>query len=510
MKLETCFLKLENISKMVFLILFGIFLTILSIVSFLFTTYYGLDYAEHPLYEKDNFIFLLIIFILVILALFLFDKYYGIEKINTRILLFALMVYTLVLGVLWVFISSSVPNADQNTVSVIADQFCDNNFTALKYGGYLFIYPFQLGMVALLELIYRIAGKDSFLLFQFINTVFLCVSFYAIYRITAISFKKDKIINIFLILLFGCFQLIMFCTFVYGNIMSLMLSVISVWMQLKYFENNKIRYFIISAISIAFAIVIKSNSTIILFAIIIMFLLNFLKNRKLMQLVLPVVLVLISVIPGILLNTFYEKRSGMEINDGAPKLLWVAMGLQESERAPGWYNGYSYEPYVENKFDKEKTTNQAKEAIYSSLNNFKNNPVYAARFFCKKFVSQWNDPSFQDFWISRNPNKEYSETTNNMYYGKLHNISIGFMNTYHFIVIFSALCFVMLEWKRISTNQIFFALIVFGGFLFHMVWEAKGQYIVTYFVMIIPYAAAGINAILERIKSKRKKINDRQ
>ncbi|MEQ8197704.1 MAG: hypothetical protein ABRQ27_06840, partial [Clostridiaceae bacterium] len=175
MKLETCFLKLENISKMVFLILFGIFLTILSIVSFLFTTYYGLDYAEHPLYEKDNFIFLLIIFILVILALFLFDKYYGIEKINTRILLFALMVYTLVLGVLWVFISSSVPNADQNTVSVIADQFCDNNFTALKYGGYLFIYPFQLGMVALLELIYRIAGKDSFLLFQFINTVFLCV-----------------------------------------------------------------------------------------------------------------------------------------------------------------------------------------------------------------------------------------------------------------------------------------------------------------------------------------------
>lgn len=291
----------------------------------------------------------------------------------------------------------------------------------------------------------------------------------------------------------------MYSTFVYGNILNFMLCIISVWMQLKYSDNNKIRYFVISAISIAFAIIIKSNSMIVLVAMIIMFLLDFLKNRKFIKLVLPVVLILITVILGILLNTFYAKRSGIKINDGAPKLLWVGMGLQESPLAPGWYNGYSYAPYVKNNFEKEKTINQAKESIYNSLDKFKNNPTYAAKFFYKKFVSQWNDPSYQGFWISQFHDKQRSIIANSMYYGKLHKISITFMNTYQFIVFLGALCFVVLERKKINTNEMFLGMIIFGGFLFHMVWEAKGQYIVTYFAMIVPYAAAGIDDILEGI-----------
>ena len=34
--------------------------------------------------------------------------------------------------------------------------------------------------------------------------------------------------------------------------------------------------------------------------------------------------------------------------------------------------------------------------------------------------------------------------------------------------------------------------IFIGGFLFHLFWEAKSQYTITYFVLLIPYCAKGL------------------
>lgn len=34
--------------------------------------------------------------------------------------------------------------------------------------------------------------------------------------------------------------------------------------------------------------------------------------------------------------------------------------------------------------------------------------------------------------------------------------------------------------------------IFIGGFLFHLFWEAKGQYTITYFILLIPYCARGL------------------
>jgi len=503
MRLDTCFSKLENISRKLFFILFGIFLTGFSAVSLLFTTYYGSNYAERPLYSSDKFILLIIIFILVISALFIFDKRFGIEKINTGRLRMALMIYTIVVGIFWVFTSCNTIGADQKSVSELASQFCDNNFSGLKEGGYLLIYPFQLGMTAFLEVVYRISGKGNYTVFQLLNVLFLCVSFFAMYKITDIFFKKNKVNNILLILLFGCFPPILYCTFVYGNIMSMMLCLISVWMQLHYLESGRTRYFIISALSISLAVIIKSNSLIVLAAMVIMFIMDFIRKRRLRQLGLSAVLVFTVFMSGVWLNTFYEKRSGIEINEGAPKILWAAMGLQEGNLAPGWYNKYTLNTYTQSDYDEGKAINQAEESINNSLEAFIENPAYAAEFFYEKFVSQWNDPTYEGFWISGVHYRNSSDQLlNSIYYGNIHSISAAFMNSYQFIIIFGALCFVILERKRIGANEMFLAMIIFGGFLFHMIWEAKGQYIMTYFVMLIPYSAAGVNAVLELAKRK--------
>ena len=42
---------------------------------------------------------------------------------------------------------------------------------------------------------------------------------------------------------------------------------------------------------------------------------------------------------------------------------------------------------------------------------------------------------------------------------------------------------------------------IFGGFLFHMLWEAKGRYILPYFVMMLPMAAVGLSMLAVRVKA---------
>lgn len=45
----------------------------------------------------------------------------------------------------------------------------------------------------------------------------------------------------------------------------------------------------------------------------------------------------------------------------------------------------------------------------------------------------------------------------------------------------------ILEEKGLS--RLILVITVFGGFLFHMIWEAKGRYILPYFVLMLPMAA---------------------
>ena len=43
---------------------------------------------------------------------------------------------------------------------------------------------------------------------------------------------------------------------------------------------------------------------------------------------------------------------------------------------------------------------------------------------------------------------------------------------------------------------------VLGGFVFHCVWEAKGQYTISYFVLLLPLAVLGFRSLLAWIAGK--------
>ena len=73
------------------------------------------------------------------------------------------------------------------------------------------------------------------------------------------------------------------------------------------------------------------------------------------------------------------------------------------------------------------------------------------------------------------------------------------MNQYQsFIFIGVFLWIIFNYWRKKDLEDQVLLLTIFGGFLFHMLWEAKGRYILPYFVMMLPMAAIGLAELTKR------------
>ena len=488
------------------IIIMGVLLGVLSLCSLFFTTYISQNTNEHVTYKIGNPLILIVLLIIILALLFMYDRKYRIDKINTKKIFFALICYTIITGIGVIFLVRGVPVGDQALVSNIADQFNAHNFSSLLRGGYLFVYPYQLGLISLLQLLYRFFGKSQYVVLQVINVGAVLVSQYFLYKITDISFKNKKVNNTLLLLLFGCLPLIMYVVFVYGTLVSLCLGLAAIWAELKYFEDGRYRYFLVAVLAICLAVLIKSNSLIILVAMVIMLFMNIVKEKKPAKFLLVILLILAVVLSGDILNAIYENRSGIIISKGAPSVAWVAMGLKDGPRAPGWYNAYAL-PKKKDDYSTKEVTELAQASIKKSVAGFVENPSYAISFFGQKFASQWNDPSYQSIWVGSVMLRsgELSKIGNSLYNndnGRVYNSLLSFMKLYQSLIFISAFGFILLSWRKIKYHQLFLVLVVIGGFLFHMAWEAKGEYIMPYFVMLIPLAAVGVVYALDYINKK--------
>ena len=180
------------------------------------------------------------------------------------------------------------------------------------------------------------------------------------------------------------------------------------------------------------------------------------------------------------------------------------MGLRESALAPGWWDDYYHENlYVDSGYNGQLASEMAKENIGERLEKFKEDPGYTADFFYKKMVSQWCDPTFEGFWISRyDKGVTISGIVDNILNRDLRGWITEFLDLYQTFIYWTALLFVILNRKN---NNVFLWLpgtAVIGGFLFHMIWEAKGQYTLSYFVLLIPYSAIAAVQVIKWVDDR--------
>ena len=169
------------------------------------------------------------------------------------------------------------------------------------------------------------------------------------------------------------------------------------------------------------------------------------------------------------------------------------MGLSESEKEPGWYNENCYTYYTEYGYSKAVHDELSKADIRQRLSDFAADPVYTLRFFGRKTLSQWNDPTFQSVWVNemaRNP--ERSPLALSLYErGKAYQLVSWAMDELHLLALAGIVLWLWFCRKERNLSHLFFPLFLIGGFLFHLAWEAKGQYTFLYFFPLVCYGGLG-------------------
>ena len=84
-------------------------------------------------------------------------------------------------------------------------------------------------------------------------------------------------------------------------------------------------------------------------------------------------------------------------------------------------------------------------------------------------------------------------------YGRAYYQMAGIMDYLQTVILAGCVSFFILEDKRRPRETLLPAVAFFGGFVFHMFWEAKSEYVLPYFLMLFPYSVRGIGLLVNRL-----------
>ncbi len=502
-----------------------VLMVVLAVLSACKSVYFALyEQNETPLYADDRSLLLLAALLLVVVAGWLLHKKIGEDKKEILcagetagkcpLLLAAALIVAGTISLVFLFLLRPQPFADSIAVSKIAEQFLQGDFSALQSAAadgddYMMVYPFQIGFIAFLQLLYSVFGAGNYLALQLFNVIAILFMVRNLYELTGEVFESRETQTYFLWMSMGMLPLYLHVGYVYGELCGWSLAIGSFLLLFRYLRDHKKRHILWAGILLAAAIRIKSNEEIFLVAFVMILMATAFVRKKWSPVLLAVYMVALAVVVGTAVKAGYTKAAGIsEFPKGAPKSSWVAMAMQEDEYAEfGWYNGYNRKNFVDHNYDYEAADRAAKENIRESLNHFLQNPVHAAYLYYKKFESSWDDPTFQSQitieWESRHT-EGLSAAAESILYGTGRKILYWIMNIVHFIVITLAGWRMVLSFRKQEREKQWkmaaYLLPVFGGLLFHMIWETQCRYLIVYYCMLFPVAADGMRQLLVMIE----------
>lgn len=412
---------------------------------------------------------------------------------------------------IWILLTRFWLSSDQRLAFESAQAFVEGNYmpwmpVSFQYGrsvaGYAYTYPSQNGLILFFAMLAVVFDNMTPYVVQFLNILFLISGIICLARLyEGLNTGECKEKTTFLILL--CLPFTFYITFVYGTIPGFACASAALYYEYRFLKDRRWLHFFISVAAICGAVLLKSNYLIVLAALVIYLLTGSLFQKTPVFLGAAVLMVVLYIGSGKAVNLYLEKSIGMPVSEGIPMLAWVEMGLQDGSRAPGWYNGYNVRVFEENDADSNGTQASIEEDLRETIKDFSENPKEAKEFFIKKAASIWAEPTFQSLWIQevKGDPLGFSVVTQSLFkqQGLLNEIYVAFFNLLQSLVYMGTLLFLYLKRRSITWMQLMPAVVFIGGFLFHMVWEAKGQYSVCYFILLIPYAAAGMRAAAARV-----------
>ena len=414
--------------------------------SFLTTCYADNMETQQVLFRLDNPLWNLLElagFGLLFCACLHFYDRFG-RKFRRGLLIFTLG-FIFCLGVLLILFGRTVPAADAMSVYNAALEWIQGNLDVIHPTvSYLSYYPQQIGLMAFLELFLRIWNLTgiSAPAWHFIKLIYVCLLCAAVlFQYLSLKYlwreHWEKISCCYLLLVCCNLPMIMYSSFVYGEIPSfaalsvglyLLLRLLSgitfsgrasdiscKGMSVKPFASEASSETILSPklhctrsafftgtgsiLFLALSVMLRKNSLIPIIAVLLVLLFESLRfgrsiRARLCLLGMAVCLAVTSVGILPLVQKCYEKKAGNTLSSGVTAMSYLAMGMQEASRGCGWYNGFNIDTYDTAGMDTALANEISRLAIDERLAYFREHPGYTADFYLHKHLSQWADGTY--------------------------------------------------------------------------------------------------------------------
>lgn len=419
------------------------------------------------------------------------------------ILLAGSMLIVLVCGMLWIGSLDRVPEGDQAYVYGAASYFIEGQYSFLEKGGYCQIYPQQLGLIALIELLFRAVGTYQYFAFEVIN-VLMAAGIVGIGYLLLKELKGTFEAVVYCFAMIGCVPLVCYTSWVYGDICGLFFVMLSMLFLCRLQRTHKWLDGVFSVVMGVLSVLVRRTNLIFFVALFLLSLVYIAGRREMKYFVVIAAMSLGFLLCNCAIEGIYEKRSGNEISQGLPTNSWIAMGMQEYRGVCGWYNNMPKEVGAACDWDFDATEQVMDGIIKERLETFLADPVYGITFYTKKILSQWNEPLYQSVYFSAkyegDDRPEEGSSLDRLYrteggYFQLFELA----NIWQFIVYFGMLLYFVCvkTWKEQPIKWIL-AVTIIGGAFFSVLWEAKARYIFPYYVMMFPLMVQGYAALAEK------------
>lgn len=479
----------------------------------------GIDELSNvPIYKLHDSILLhlaaiLIFCVILYLLNILTDKRPSVEDFwRKKRLLFRILAAISAFFISYIMLldGTRTPYGDQAQVYGAAMYFNSGNYINLSPGGYLDMYPHQLGYVAFLQLLFRITKSNSFFMVQVINCLFIAGIIFAACLLLDDLTDKAPVQMVGTLSIFQLLPLYLHASLLYGDVPSFLFSLLFMHHFIKGLKNGRSRYLIICVPEIILAVLFKKNSVIILLAAVIILIIHFIITKRTSLLILLSALCILPISTPKLLDAYYSKVSGYDISGGIPSISWIAMGTLE-EGCPGWFNNYPVPAYYDAGYDRQTASDMAIEKLGERFRYFREDPVYAVSFWKRKISTQWNDPFFHSYDIVFTDEETPSGLTGFIIdHSEDIMVSLSLLQNITYSGVLLYLVF-LVSHNNSTTNtglgvdknnyniNIYMLLpevCILGEFLFSIIWEANSRFVIPYYIIMIPLACMGWNNLL--------------